>query len=116
MRGGVGRGGRQTCRLGIRGGYDTANLRTKISDFRGFDSSRIFNVKGCNSHVHRGFPGNLESTNVSRHNQIGRIQASPGRYRMDFPFEKNKVSSKSDEGPFGPADWPCDQQTLNPKP
>ena len=45
----------------------TANLCTKILDFRGFDS-RIINLKckGWNSHVHRGFPGKLESTNLSR--------------------------------------------------
>ena len=46
----------------------TANLRTKILDLRGFDSRRISNSRGWNSHVHRGFPGNLESTNLSRDN------------------------------------------------
>ena len=45
----------------------TANLRTstKILDFRGFDSSRIFSLKGWTSHVHREFPGKFEPTNRS---------------------------------------------------
>ena len=53
----------------------TANLRTKIMDFRGFDSSIILNLKGWNSHVQRGFPGNVESTNLGGDNlsrEIGR--------------------------------------------
>ena len=45
-------------------------------DFRGFDSSIInINCKGWNSHVHRGFPGKSESSNLSRDNvsrEIGR--------------------------------------------
>ena len=47
-------------------------FRTKILDFRGFDSSRIL----WNSHVHREFPGNRESTDLSRGNisrEIGRM-------------------------------------------
>ena len=59
----------------------TANLRTNIIDFRGFDSSIIVIqrggiLKGWNFHVHRGFPGIIESSNVSRDNvsrEIGRI-------------------------------------------
>ena len=37
----------------------TANLRSKILDFRGFDSSRILIIdyEGWISHVHREFPG-----------------------------------------------------------
>ena len=40
----------------------TANLRTKILGFRGFDSSIILNLKGWNSHVHRKYPRNSESS------------------------------------------------------
>ena len=49
-------------------GQVTANLRTKILDFRGFDSSRILSFKGWNSHIHGEFPGSFESTNLSRDN------------------------------------------------
>ena len=38
--------------------------------------------KGGNSHVHRGFPGKLESNNLSRDNvrrEIGRTGTSPGQ-------------------------------------
>ena len=37
-----------------------ANLRTKILDFRGFDSSRILMLRDGNSHVHREFPAKFE--------------------------------------------------------
>ena len=53
----------------------TANLRTKILDLRGFDSSRISILRGWNSQAHREFSGNVESTNLSRDNlsrEIGR--------------------------------------------
>ena len=54
----------------------TANLRTKILDFTGFDSSIMnINVKGWNSHVHKDLPGYFESTNLSRDDlsrEIGR--------------------------------------------
>ena len=40
------------------------NLRTKILDFRGFDSNIIFNFEALNSHVHGKFPGKFESTKV----------------------------------------------------
>ena len=56
-----------------------ANLLTKILDFRGFDSSIIL-IKGWNSDVHRGFPGKLESSNLSRDNisrEIGRRCLAP---------------------------------------
>ena len=58
----------------------TANLRTKILDFRGFDSKQNLNLKGWKAHVHRGFPGNVESANLSKDNLcrgIGRIQPLP---------------------------------------
>ena len=45
----------------------TANLRTKILDFKGFDSSILdIKLKGWNSHVHAEFPQSSESTNLSR--------------------------------------------------
>ena len=50
----------------------TANLRTKILDVRGFDSSIILIVE---SHVGREIPGKLESSNLSREilrREIGR--------------------------------------------
>ena len=45
----------------------TANLRTKIMDFRGLYSSLIL-IKRGNSRVHREFPGKFESSNLSRGN------------------------------------------------
>ena len=83
----------------------TANLRTKILDFRGFDSSRILlqyyllvqetvtivyyilsllllsthKFKGWNSHVHGKFPGMSDSTNLSRDTlsrEIWRLRAA----------------------------------------
>ena len=52
----------------------TADLHTKIPDFRGFDSSRILSFKGWNSQAHRGSPGKLELSDLSRDNvrEIGR--------------------------------------------
>ena len=45
----------------------TATLRPKILHFRGFDSSITLSIlRGESSHVHRDFPGNLRSTNLSR--------------------------------------------------
>ena len=59
----------------------TANLRTKIPDFRGFDSSRISIVRGeiltC-GHVHREFNGKFESSNLSRNNISREIGRKPG--------------------------------------
>ena len=46
----------------------TANLRTKILDFGGFGSMRNLDFQGWSFHVHREFPGNVESTNLSRDN------------------------------------------------
>ena len=51
----------------------TANLRTKILDFGGFDSSRILNFQAWNSHVHREFPRIVESTNLSRDSLVRRL-------------------------------------------
>ena len=51
------------------------SLYTTILDFRGFDSNIILSLRGGNSQAHREFPGNLESTNLSREilsREIGR--------------------------------------------
>ena len=55
--------------------WATANLRTKILDFRGFDSSKILISRGRILMAIGGFPGKLESTNLSREilsKEIGR--------------------------------------------
>ena len=56
----------------------TANLRTNIMDFRGFDwLKKNRDIKGWHYHVHRGLPGKFESSNLSRGNvcrEIGRMQ------------------------------------------
>ena len=54
----------------------TANLRTKIPDFRGFDSSIVLIIKGWNSEIHGELSEKFESTILSRDNssrEIGRI-------------------------------------------
>ena len=54
-----------------------ANLRTKILDFRGFDSSRILTLRGRITRPIGNFPGKIESRNLSRDNisrEIGRIR------------------------------------------
>ena len=43
----------------------TADLRTKILDFRGSDSG-IINFQGWNSQAHRELPGKFELSNLSR--------------------------------------------------
>ena len=56
--------------------YASANLRTKILDFRGFDSSRILVLRGGILMSIGEIPSNCESTNLSRDNlsrEIGRI-------------------------------------------
>ena len=53
----------------------TANLCTKILDFRRFDSSIILNFEGWNSQDRRAFPGKVKSRNLSREylgREIGR--------------------------------------------
>ena len=52
-----------------------ANLRTKILDLRGLDSSIIWFVRRWNSQARREFPGKLESRHLSRETlgmEIGR--------------------------------------------
>ena len=53
-----------------------ANFRTKILDFRGFDSQNL-KLKAWNSHVHREFPGKFESTILGRENLSREIGRSP---------------------------------------
>ena len=45
--------------------HGTANLRTKILDFRGFDSGGSLDCKGWNSQARREFPRNGESTKIT---------------------------------------------------
>ena len=68
-------------RLGVHVYIDlsssTANLRTKIMDFRGFDSSIILILTGGIPRPIGDFPGKFESSNLSRDNvsrEIGRMQ------------------------------------------
>ena len=59
----------------------TTNLRTKIVDFRGFDSSRILVLRGGIPRPTGNFPGKFESSNLSRDNvsrEIGRKKGTPG--------------------------------------
>ena len=44
----------------------TANLRTKVLDFRGFDSSRVLSLSGGIPRPIGKLPGSLESSNLSR--------------------------------------------------
>ena len=46
----------------------TANLRTKILDFGGFDSSGILIPRGGSSYAQKEFIDKFESTNLSREN------------------------------------------------
>ena len=60
----------------------TANLRAKIPDFRGFDSSIILMLRGGSIMSIWNFPGKVESRNLSRDSlsrEIGRT--SDGRRR-----------------------------------
>ena len=57
----------------------TANLRTKILDFGGLDSSRILSLRGGILMSIGNFPGNLQSTNLSSDylsREIGRMPAT----------------------------------------
>ena len=40
----------------------------RFLDFGGFDSEQNIDLKGWSSQAHREFPGNVESTNLSRDN------------------------------------------------
>ena len=72
-------------------------LSAKILDFRGLDSSRIFEFKAWSSHVLMAFPGRFESANLSRHDlsrEIGRKHRTAGapgdERRPDTKSKKNK--------------------------
>ena len=65
----------------------TANLCTKILDFRGLWLKHNLNLKGWNSQAHREFPGNLESTNLSREmfsREIGRSKSEVTFCRVHY--------------------------------
>ena len=49
----------------------------KHSGFQRVWLKHNLNIKGWNSHVHRGFPGKFESSNLSRDNVSGEIGRSP---------------------------------------
>ena len=49
------------------------NNRGRTPEFPGFDSSRSLMFKGWSSHVHREFPGQFESANLSGDNLSGEI-------------------------------------------
>ena len=62
------------------GGAPTANLGIKILDFRGFDSSTIFIIRGgilMSIGSPRGFPGKFESSDLSRENLSREIGPTP---------------------------------------
>ena len=66
----------------------TADLRTKILDFRGFDSSRILILRGGIPRPTGQFPGNLESTNLSREilsREIGHRGTCEPFWRLPLP-------------------------------
>ena len=63
--------------------YVTANPRTDISDLGGFDSSIILILRDGILMSIRDFPGNFESTNLSRDNlsrKIGRNRVAHARF------------------------------------
>ena len=52
----------------------TANLRTNIVDFKGFDSSIMLNLRGGIPRPTGDFPGKLESSNLDRDHLSREIQ------------------------------------------
>ena len=65
----------------------TANLRTKIQDLGGFDSSRILIARGGVPRPNRGFPGKLESSNLSGGNLsilVGTLGVEPRAPAISF--------------------------------
>ena len=50
---------------------------TTSAEFQGVWLQHNVDVKGRNSHVHRGFPGKLDSSNVSRDNVSREIGRTP---------------------------------------
>ena len=55
----------------------TANAQNEESGFQRVPLSRALDLDGWNSHVRREFPGNCESTNLSRRilDTVGRLLA-----------------------------------------
>ena len=60
------------CAIARRKHHGTANLRTKILDFRGFDSSRIL-IEGEEFPGPGEFPGKFESSNLIGVILVGRL-------------------------------------------
>ena len=84
-----------------RGG--TASLRTKILDFRGFDSNIIFIVRCGISRLGGKLSGNVESTNLSRDNlgrEIGRTRFEPPKQRRvrSASCELGRLSKTKERG------------------
>ena len=71
----------------------TGDLRTStnVIEFRRFYTSMILTFKGWNSHVHREFPGNIESTNLSMDNLTMEI----------WVYLRKHVSTQALGGPTG---------------
>ena len=89
----------------------TANVRTKILDFRGFDSSIIL-LQGWDFHVHREFPRHFASSDLGRDNlsrEIGRIalRQLPGRCVTVSSPPKLGTSKTESVGP--------ERSTANPR-
>ena len=88
----------------------TANLCTKIMDFRGFDSSRI--LIGWNSQAHGELPRKFESSNLSRDNlsrEIGRMWGKP----LTMLPDSAQVSVVLKDDVAGCANTPCGGEVLH---
>ena len=72
---------------------NTASLRTKVLNFRGFDSSRILVLRAGIPRSIGEFPGNYESTNLSRDNLSREIGRSSHDHLETVIFEPNRDSS-----------------------
>ena len=55
-----------------------------ISVLRFWISEQNLNIKGWNSHVHRGFPGKFETSNLSRDNVSREIVRTPFFKALQF--------------------------------
>ena len=79
----------------------TANLCTKILDFRGFDSSIILILRG-GILMSREFPGMFESTNLRR----GNLSREIGRRTRPRPRPRTRPRPEPGAGPgAGPGAW-----------
>ena len=62
----------------------TANLHTKILNFRGFELKHNLKFKGSNSHACRTLPGKFESTNLGRDKLRRGTGRNHGRHASKF--------------------------------